>query len=350
MLPKVSIIIPVYNVELYVEKCLQSVMRQTYAGMIECVLVDDCGTDHSMEVAERIIAEYVGPIEFKVLHHEQNRGLSAARNTGIDAACGEYVYCLDSDDWISEDCIEKLVQPLGFEQYDFVVGHYDRDGKDSFVSCPEGAYYRNGLKLTGQKSGIPVSACNKLFRKSFLSDNQLSFEVGRVYEDSFFSFDISCVERKFYVVNSITYYYRKRDGSFTISQNQSAKLLDYIGLFQCLKDRVKQDKYRKLDRIFDHYLFWVKRVFQLISNVEMDETMLDYVQKETKGFLDVIPSIRYLSNKHDRLLYFFCRRDQTYLHFQNVRKQYTDKYANRLLGRIMRNLLNLIPAKKAKGL
>lgn len=349
MFPKVSIIIPIYNVEPYIEECLQSVMRQSYSGMIECILVDDCGTDNSMEVADRLVANYVGPIEFKVLHHEQNRGLSAARNTGIDVSRGEYIYFLDSDDWISDDCIEKLTQPLCSEQYDFVVGHYDRDGKDSIVSCPEGAYYKNRLKLTGQKSGIPVSACNKLFRKCFLVENQLLFEVGKVYEDSIFSFDISCVERKYYVVNAITYYYRKRDGSITASQNQSVKLLDYVGLFQSFKDRVKQDKYRNINRIYDYYLAWVKRVFRWISNVEMDEAMLDYVQKETKGFLDVIPNIRYLSNKHNRLIYFFCRKDQTYLRFQNVRKQYTEKYANRLSGRIMRNLLNLIPAKKAKG-
>ena len=106
MLPKISIIIPIYNVEPYIEDCLQSVMRQTYRGMMECILVDDCGTDNSMKVAEQLIKIYNGPIDFKVLHHEHNRGLSAARNTGIDAACGDYVYFLDSDDWISDDCFE----------------------------------------------------------------------------------------------------------------------------------------------------------------------------------------------------------------------------------------------------
>ena len=75
---KISIIIPVYNVEPYISDCLQSVMRQTYKGEIECILVDDCGTDKSVEIAEKRIAEYDGPIEFKVLHHDHNRGLSAA--------------------------------------------------------------------------------------------------------------------------------------------------------------------------------------------------------------------------------------------------------------------------------
>lgn len=358
MLPKISIIIPIYNVEPYIEECLQSVMRQTYRGMIECILVDDCGTDKSIEIAKRIIAEYEGPIEFRVLHHEQNRGLSAARNTGIENASGDYVYFLDSDDWISDDCIEKLTYPLSFEQYDFVVGDYVREGVDSLVLCSEGEYHENGLKPVGYsgkglkfngRKGIPVSACNKLFKKSFLFDNQLLFEVGRVYEDSIFYFDLVCVERKYYVVKSYTYYYRKRDDSITTSGSQSVKILNYVSLFQSLRDRVRQDKCKNIDGIYDYYLFWVKRVFLWISNVEMDEKMLDYVQKETKGFLEVIPNIRYLSSKHDRLIYLFCRKDQTYLRFQYVRQQYADKYANRLSGRIMRNLLSLIPTKKIKS-
>lgn len=357
MLPKVSIIIPVYNVEPYIEECLQSVIRQSYKGMIECVLVDDCGTDKSMEIAERLIADYDGPIEFKVVHHEYNRGLSAARNTGIDVSCGEYIYFLDSDDWISDDCIEKLVQPLGLEQYDFVVGHCEWNGKDSFVTCSEGEYHKSGMKSDGRsreknkpigRIGIPVAAWNKLFRKCFLVDNQLYFEVGKILEDSIFSFDLACVERKYYVVSSITYHYRHRENSITTTSNRFAKIKGFVGLFQSLRDRVRQDKYRNLNAIYDYYLFWVKRVFQRISTIEMDEKMLAYVQEETKGFLDVIPSIRYLSNKHDRLIYFFCIKDQTYLRFQYVWRQYTDKYANRLSGKIMRNILGLIPEKKAK--
>ena len=73
--PKISIIIPIYNVEEYITECLQSVMRQTYKGHIECILVDDCGKDNSISVAEHLIADYKGQIEFRILHHERNRGL-----------------------------------------------------------------------------------------------------------------------------------------------------------------------------------------------------------------------------------------------------------------------------------
>ena len=105
----VSIIIPVFNVAPYIADCLRSVMRQTYTGNMECLIVDDCGTDNGIAIAERMIADYKGPIRFQILHHERNRGLSAARNTGTEAAIGEYLYYLDSDDEKTEDCIERLM-------------------------------------------------------------------------------------------------------------------------------------------------------------------------------------------------------------------------------------------------
>ena len=111
----VSIVVPVYNVAPYIESCLKSVMGQTYAGDMECLLVDDCGSDDSMAIAERMIGAYTGPIRFQILHHEHNRGLSAARNTGTDAATGDYVLYLDSDDELTQDCIERLMRLILFK-------------------------------------------------------------------------------------------------------------------------------------------------------------------------------------------------------------------------------------------
>ena len=121
---KISIIVPVYNVEPYIEDCLKSVAAQTYNGEIECIIVNDCTPDDSCAVIERFINGYDGAIDFKLLHHTVNRGLSAARNTGIDAATGDYIYFLDSDDEIMPECIEVLAEPLKNKKYDFVIGDY----------------------------------------------------------------------------------------------------------------------------------------------------------------------------------------------------------------------------------
>ena len=133
-LPYISILIPVYDVEPYIEKCIQSVMAQTYTGGIECIIVDDCGTDNSIAIAEQLITEYNGSIDFKIIRHEHNRGLAAASNTAVAAAKGEFIIHVDSDDWIEPTMVEELVKRQQEIGADIVscnaIAHYiDREEK-----------------------------------------------------------------------------------------------------------------------------------------------------------------------------------------------------------------------------
>ena len=127
-LPYISILIPVYNVEPYMKKCIQSVMAQTYQGEIECIIVDDCGTDNSIAIAKRLIDGYNGPIEFRIIHHEHNRGLAAARNTAVAAAKGKFIIHVDSDDWIEPTMVDELVKKQQETDADIVscnaIAHY----------------------------------------------------------------------------------------------------------------------------------------------------------------------------------------------------------------------------------
>ena len=339
----ITIIIPVYNVEPYISDCLQSVMRQTYQCPLECILVDDCGTDKSIEVAEQLIAEYDGPIEFKVLHHDYNRGLSAARNTGMDAATGEYVYFLDSDDCISDDCIEKLSKPLQNEILDIVIGDYKSVGDRHCtleLSMPEGHYHEIGITRTFCNEGVYVMAWNKLYSKEFLNKNRLRFEEGKVHEDEILAFELSCIDKTFYVVKSVTYYYRIRENSIVTTNDPTKKLASYAGVLEGVKGKV--ERYKNIEGIFDFYMFWIKRVFGWVSDIEMDEEVKTFFQKQTKGYLDPIPNVCYLKSKHYRMLYFACKWDQTYSRFQYVYNAYPEK----LKGRVLRNILNLFPYKR----
>lgn len=129
-LPSISILIPVYNVEKYIADCTKSVMAQTYTGKMECIIVDDCSTDNSITIAEMLIAEYQGPITFHILHHENNRGLAAARNTAVEAAQGDFIVHIDSDDWVEPTMIEELVAKQLETNADIVscnaIAHYPR--------------------------------------------------------------------------------------------------------------------------------------------------------------------------------------------------------------------------------
>ena len=128
-LPYISILIPVYNVEPYISKCIQSVMAQTYTGEMECIIVDDCGTDNSIAIAKRLIDGYNGPIEFRIIHHEHNRGLAAARNIAVAAAKGEFIIHVDSDDWIEPTMVDELVKKQQETDADIVscnaIAHYN---------------------------------------------------------------------------------------------------------------------------------------------------------------------------------------------------------------------------------
>lgn len=217
-LPDISIIIPVYNVEKYIAECLQSVVSQTYGGKIECLIVDDCGTDNSIAVAEKFIQEHDSRVEFKILHHAKNRGLSAARNTGVEAATGDYVYFFDSDDYISEDCIETLVQPLAKLDYDVVLGDFHLFGNPKdivFLSEPTGETIGNDaiFRKFYVTRTLFMMACNKLIKRALFEKYDLVFLEGQLHEDELWTYKLALCVQSMYVQHQVTYHYRIHDHS-----------------------------------------------------------------------------------------------------------------------------------------
>ena len=122
---KVSIVTPVYKVEKYIVDCIKSVINQTYPS-IEFVLVDDCGGDKSVDIINDFISStHKDGLEIKLIHHEHNQGVAAARSHAMQAATGDYIFCLDSDDMLKPECIDHLVKRMDETDADFVVcDHY----------------------------------------------------------------------------------------------------------------------------------------------------------------------------------------------------------------------------------
>lgn len=221
-MPKVSVIIPVYNVAPYILQCLESVANQTFTDF-EAILVDDCGSDESIEIAMQFITAYDGPISWRILHHEQNRGLSAARNTGMAMAEGEFFFFLDSDDTISPDCLELLQSSIEQDsRIEIAIGDVEVIGRNTdwdLLKMRSGIYdtelwscYYNNKYYT------PV--WNKLIRRSFLEKNNLYFEEGLIHEDYLWSFMAACHLKCVSVVESMTYRYLRRDGSLDTTANK----------------------------------------------------------------------------------------------------------------------------------
>lgn len=220
--PSVSIIIPTYNVENYIVECLQSVVAQTYKGDIECIIVDDCGTDNSIGKAQQFIDSYRGEILFRILHRERNGGLSAARNTGTQAATGDYIYYLDSDDYITPDCIEVMAHTAKmYPDADMVQagiigtnGLYIYDAK----AVTSDDYQNNKTEIYAKLvlGKYPVSAWNKLLKRGFVIDNNLSFYEGVIHEDVDFVYKVAQNINAIAICRANTYVFRtKREGSIT---------------------------------------------------------------------------------------------------------------------------------------
>lgn len=217
----ISVIIPIYNVESYIEDCLKSVASQTclkQGVQVECILVDDCGTDQSIAICEKFIENYDGPLAFKLLHHDHNRGLSAARNTGMDIAQGEYVFFLDSDDKITPDCLEKLYAKALDSDADVTFGSYETFGGENKQYITNGAPY--------------VTAWNKLCKRTFLQENNIQFIEGLIHEDCPWSFEIECKGAKIAHVPDITYLYLVREGSLQTGKDFNKHFEAYMRILQ----------------------------------------------------------------------------------------------------------------------
>ena len=224
---------PVYNVAPYVERCLLSVMQQTRPAE-ECLIIDDASIDNSIALCERLIANYDGSTRFTILHHDHNRGLSAARNTGTDAATGTYIYYLDSDDEMATDCLEKLAAPV--EQDDsieMVMGDYGRDTSAMIgwkyqlirkLGTPQPSFMQDTpLELKSNeeirawfykgKIKRPVSVWNRLLKLSFVKENQLYNKEGLLYEDILWMYDLMRCLNQAAFVHEVTYLHYQRPGS-----------------------------------------------------------------------------------------------------------------------------------------
>jgi len=211
---KISIIIPLYNVETYVTKCLESVASQDWDGNMECIIINDCSSDSSLEITEHFVASYSGPIKFCILHHRKNNGLSAARNTGIEASTGDYLFFLDSDDYISSDCLRLLSAPLKEKSYDIVVGNYlTTTNHNTSNKIPAGEYGPEMIALGFCSGKYHMAVWNKLYNKQSLAMYGIVFKDDLLFEDVLFSSEVSSVFKSMFVIEKATYYYSVRTGS-----------------------------------------------------------------------------------------------------------------------------------------
>ena len=216
---KVSLIIPVYNVEDYISESLYSALKQTFSS-IEYIIIDDCGGDNSMSVVAKILQNHCRTQDVFIYRHDKNLGLSAARNTGLEKAHGEYVYFMDSDDEITEDCIEKLYQAIRDSDADWVMGNIELQGASSqhIKKVQEQQIEGEEILSSYLKQEWLEAACNKLLRRTFLIENGLIFVSGLLHEDVLWAYHLAKVSKRVRFIQDKGYIYKVREGSITSSK------------------------------------------------------------------------------------------------------------------------------------
>lgn len=225
MNPKVSIITPVYKVEQYIADCVNSVIEQTY-NHIEFVLVDDCGGDQSIHIAEQLLNSHTQDgFSFQIIKHKFNQGVSAARNHAMQAATGDYIFCLDSDDRLLPTSIATLVEKAMQTEADIVM----------CCHCSEGdAMNRGGMmcapidEINGTTEILNALANHwfnvapwcKLIKRNMIINHQIYFYEGIINEDNPWTFKLCLTAQKIAFVHKALYFYRYNENSIMSSSKQ----------------------------------------------------------------------------------------------------------------------------------
>lgn len=215
-MPRVSVIIPVYGVERYIERCAVSLFEQTLEDM-EIIFVDDCSKDSSIEVLQNVLSRYPNrKSQTNIVHHTTNQGLPVARQTGLKYATGEYIAHCDSDDWVDINMYMMMYQKAKMEGADIVTcGYYQGDENIRNTRYVEDFKDKDSMIAAMLTHSTPVSVWNKLIKRSLYSDDDIVYPRNNFGEDFALMIQLVNRSRVFAHINMPLYYYYSNQSSIT---------------------------------------------------------------------------------------------------------------------------------------
>lgn len=250
---KISVIVPVYNVEKYIERCLNSLVKQTING-IEIIVVNDGSPDNSQEIIDKFVEKYPDKIVSLVV---PNGGVSKARNIGLDKATGEYIGFVDSDDFVDITMYEQLYKKAKEDEADIVVSGYSKLYGRTTLDFNIGNMEVFGKSFVESPDmiikGVPY-IWNKIFKRSMIEEHHVRFEPFMIFEDLLFTYKNYLYAGKISKVDRALYYYRTlREGSVTNTFNK--KFFDVFPVMDSFYDCVKE--VHSEEALYDYVLYTV---------------------------------------------------------------------------------------------
>lgn len=301
-MPKLSIIIPVYNVEKYLPKCLGSILEQPFKDL-EVICVNDGSTDDSLDVLQKIKKND----DRVVIIDKKNEGSGIARNIGLSTAQGEYVYFIDSDDWLEDDVLARIIAKADELQTDILVfgglSYYNGKGQN-------GAYSKNKLpkkyfgKVVSAKDikkdifKFPSTAWTKLYRRSFLIKNEIKFQNIRAGQDQLpFFHSMITAERIAILPENIYCYQKNREGSVTSVKKKKSFSPIYVfyGIEEMLEKTGMKEEYRNIfvNKYFSKATSWLGKFDKDLKPQYFEEysKLLKHVQEKYGLYKNFHPEI-----------------------------------------------------------
>ena len=265
---KVSVVVPIYNVEEYLERCIKSLVKQTLED-IEIILVNDGSRDKSGTIAQEFQKKYPDKIKYV---EKENGGLSDARNYGMKYATGEYIAFLDSDDYIEKNAYKVMYKKAKEEdsdyvECDFIWEYPEKSKKDEQIK------YANKNEML---AFVRVVAWNKLIRREVITNNNIEFTKGLRYEDVEFTYKLIPHINKFSYVNEFFIHYTQRQNSIANVQNEkTAEIFEVLdNVITYYKQNNFYDEYKEeLEYNYARYLLCssLKRICKISDNQKRKE-------------------------------------------------------------------------------
>ena len=287
----ISVIVPVFNIEQYLEKCIESIVNQTYRNL-QIILVDDGSTDKSGEICDAYAQK---DSRIKVIH-KQNGGLSDARNYGLEKAEGDLLSFIDGDDWIHPQMYEIMTDAIEKNSADMAVCQYQQTDEKSFLRRIDTSRLSytivSGTRAMTDMSNIYPMAWNKLYRREIF-DN-LRYPVGKLHEDEYVIHKIFRKTDKIAITEESLYFYEVREGSITSGINIK-RIEDSFQAYTERVDFCREEKWEDaLPAVVNQYCDFCLRTYYNLQKKEIDskEYDIEKLWKSERNMIGQFPDIK----------------------------------------------------------